>query len=93
MNDLNLDKLEVVKAKIRMNELAHELKCKAKEIIDILPSLGVTEPKTHSSSLTYEVAQRVRSHFAANPHVREPKVDARTLGFAKSIAARFGEEI
>jgi hypothetical protein len=85
--------LEVVKSKIRMNELAHELKCKAKEIIDILPSLGVTEQKTHSSSLTYEVAQKVRAHFAANPHIREPRVDSRTLGFAKSIAARFGEEI
>ena len=40
-----------------------------------------------------EVAEKVRAHFAANPHVREPKVDAKTLGFAKSIAARFGEEI
>jgi hypothetical protein len=87
------DIIEVVKAKIRMNELAYELKCKAKEIIDILPGLGVTEPKTHSSSLTYEVAQKVRAHFAANPTAREPKVDSKTLGLVKSIAARFGEEI
>jgi translation initiation factor IF-2 len=88
MNDL-----EVVKSKIRMNELAHELKCKANDILAILPSLGVTERKSHSSSLTFEVAQKVRAHFAANPTAREPKVDSKTLGLVKSIAARFGEEI
>jgi translation initiation factor IF-2 len=86
-------KIEVVKSKIRMNELAHELRCKANDILAILPGLGVTEKKSHSSSLSYEVAQKVRAHFAANPTAREPQIDSKSFGLMKSIAARFGEEI
>ncbi len=41
--------------KIRINELARELEVKTHEILDILPELGVTEKKTHSSSLGWNV--------------------------------------
>jgi len=48
---------------IRINELARELEVKAKFIIDYLPEAGVTEKKTHSSSIDVEAAVRVRKHF------------------------------
>ena len=50
-------------AKIRINELARELEVKAGAIIDCLPGFGVEEPKTHSSSLEEEVANKVREVF------------------------------
>src|SRR6266576_2829108 len=48
---------------IRINELARELEVKAKAIIDYLPDAGVTEKKTHSSSIDVDAAERVRKHF------------------------------
>src|SRR6267154_67286 len=45
---------------VRINELARELEVKAKAIIDLLPGYGVTEKKTHSSSIPADVAERVR---------------------------------
>src|SRR5437879_3461827 len=45
---------------VRINELARELEVKAKAIIDLLPGYGVTEKKTHSSSIPADVAVRVR---------------------------------
>jgi len=49
--------------KIRINELARELEVKAHEILDRLPELGVTEKKTHSSSIDDDVAARLREIF------------------------------
>src|SRR5713226_7266851 len=48
---------------IRINELAREREVKAKAIIDYLPEAGVTEKKTHSSSIDVDAAERVRKHF------------------------------
>ncbi|HYL62257.1 MAG TPA: translation initiation factor IF-2 [Candidatus Methylomirabilis sp.] len=45
---------------VRINELARELEVKAKAIIDLLPEYGVTEKKTHSSSIPADVAEKVR---------------------------------
>src|SRR6266849_828283 len=42
---------------VRINELARELEVKAKAIIDLLPGYGVTEKKTHSSSIPADVAE------------------------------------
>src|ERR1700675_2257327 len=50
---------------IRINELARELEVKAKVIIDYLPEAGVTEKKTHSSSIDFAAAVKVREHFRA----------------------------
>jgi len=47
-------------SQVRINELARELEVKAKAIIDLLPGLGVSEKKTHSSSIPLEVAEKVR---------------------------------
>ena len=48
---------------IRINELARELEIKAKVLIEYLPEIGVTEKKTHSSSIDVEHAVLVRKHF------------------------------
>jgi translation initiation factor IF-2 len=50
--------------KIRINELARELEIKAHEILDKLPDFGVTEKKTHSSSVDEDVAIKLRHFFA-----------------------------
>ncbi|MBI3695856.1 MAG: translation initiation factor IF-2 [Acidobacteria bacterium] len=50
-------------SKIRINDLARELEVKANAILSLLPALGVTEKKTHSSSVDEDVAEKVRRHF------------------------------
>ncbi|MDX1981416.1 MAG: translation initiation factor IF-2 [Bryobacteraceae bacterium] len=50
-------------SKIRINELARELEVKPHRIIDLLPELGVTEKKTHSSSIEDDVALKIRAYF------------------------------
>jgi hypothetical protein len=52
--------------KPRINELARELEIKAHEILDILPELGCTENKTHSSSIPEEIAHKVRLRFGTS---------------------------
>src|SRR5215469_4743984 len=51
-------------SKIRINDLARELEVKSKAILDVLPQVGVTEKKTHSSSLELDEAERVRRHLS-----------------------------
>src|SRR5579871_6249145 len=50
-------------SKVRINDLARELEVKSKAILDVLPIVGVTEKKTHSSSLEEHEAEKVRAHF------------------------------
>src|SRR5712691_354818 len=50
-------------SKIRINDLARELEVKSKAILDVLPEIGVTEKKTHSSSVSENEAGRIRAHF------------------------------
>ncbi|MBZ5597665.1 MAG: translation initiation factor IF-2 [Acidobacteriia bacterium] len=52
-------------SKIRINDLARELEVKSKAILDVLAEVGVTEKKTHSSSLEEHEAVKVRAHFQA----------------------------
>src|SRR5581483_10470772 len=52
-------------SKIRINDLARELEVKSKAILDVLSRVGVTEKKTHSSSISVEEAEKVRQHFEA----------------------------
>jgi translation initiation factor IF-2 len=52
-------------SKVRINDLARELEVKSKAILDLLPEIGVTEKKTHSSSLEEHEAEKVRIHFQA----------------------------
>src|SRR6204780_459391 len=48
---------------VRINELARELEIKAKVLIEDLPEVGVTEKKTHSSSIDNSHAELVGRHF------------------------------
>ncbi len=50
-------------SKIRINDLARELEVKSREILDSLTVVGVTEKKTHSSSLEDHEADLVRKHL------------------------------
>src|SRR5579864_7645652 len=50
-------------SKVRINDLARELEVKSKAILDALPIVGVTEKKTHSSSLEEHEAEKVRAHL------------------------------
>jgi translation initiation factor IF-2 len=71
--------------KIRINDLARELEVKSKQILDVLIKVGVTEKKTHSSSVEADEAEKVRKYFhdASGSHARHrtggeefrPKID------------------
>ncbi|MGZ4786882.1 MAG: translation initiation factor IF-2 [Terriglobales bacterium] len=68
--------------KVRINDLARELEVKSKAILDVLPQVGVTEKKTHSSSITVDEAEKVKAHF------RQGGGD----GSSRSAPKRHGEE-
>src|ERR1700723_84925 len=53
-------------SKVRINDLARELEVKSKAILDVLQAVGVTEKKTHSSSVEDFEAEKVRVHFPAS---------------------------
>jgi translation initiation factor IF-2 len=75
---------------VRINELARELEIKAKVLIEYLPEAGVTEKKTHSSSIDLVHAERVRKHFrgvAAAEEAAEAEKAAKTAA-AKRPAAK-----
>jgi translation initiation factor IF-2 len=59
--------------KIRINELARECEQPNGVIIAILTQFGVTEKKTHSSSIDEDVADRIRLHFGVVVAPREPE--------------------
>jgi translation initiation factor IF-2 len=50
-------------SKVRINDLARELEVKSNAILDALKAVGVTEKKTHSSSIEDDEAEKVRGHF------------------------------
>ena len=50
--------------KVRINDLARELEVKSKVILDLLIKVGVTEKKTHSSSIEVDEAERVKKYYA-----------------------------
>jgi hypothetical protein len=54
---------KTLKGEVRINEMARQLEVKAGAIIDLLPGYGVTEKKTHSSSISADVAEKVRKHL------------------------------
>jgi len=71
---------------VRINELARELEIKAKVLIEYLPEAGVTEKKTHSSSIDLVHAERVRKHFrdlAAAEEAAEAEKNAKTTAAKK----------
>ena len=65
---------------IRINELARELEVKSQTVLGCLQEVGITEKKSHSSSLDQESADKVRAYFhgkaggavTARPKAAEP---------------------
>ena len=53
--------------KIRINELARELEVKPARLLELLPEFGITDKRTHSSSLEDDLANRLRRHFGFLP--------------------------
>jgi translation initiation factor IF-2 len=74
-------------SKVRINDLARELEVKSKAILDTLPLVGVTEKKTHSSSLEEHEAEKVRAYL------RSAAEGSSSAGKAASRSARGEEEI
>ncbi|OLB89997.1 MAG: translation initiation factor IF-2 [Acidobacteria bacterium 13_2_20CM_2_57_6] len=74
---------------VRINELARELEVKAKAIIDLLPGYGVTEKKTHSSSIPADVAEKVRKKImGAAEEEAQAEAAAKAEKEAKEAAAK-----
>src|SRR5579862_9982426 len=74
-------------SKVRINDLARELEVKSKAILDTLPLVGVTEKKTHSSSLEEHEAEKVRVYIRSSAEGSSP------AGRAASRSLRGEEEI
>jgi translation initiation factor IF-2 len=66
-------------SKIRINELARELEVKPHRILDLLPELGVSEKKTHSSSIDQDVALKVRALLGGGELAASPDVTTATV--------------
>ena len=69
-------------SKVRINDLARELEVKSKAILDALPKVGVTEKKTHSSSLEEHEAEKVRLHIrgSSEGHAQAARSSLRLRG-------------
>ncbi len=74
-------------SKVRINDLARELEVKSKAILDTLPLVGVTEKKTHSSSLEEHEAEKVRVYLRSSAEGSSP------AGKSSSRVGRGEEEI
>ena len=60
-------------SKIRINELARQLEIPSHDILAMLPELGVTEKKTHSSSLDDDVAEAIRQRVQGGGASSQPR--------------------
>src|SRR5271169_6866739 len=76
-------------SKVRINDLARELEVKSKAILDVLTLVGVTEKKTHSSSLEDFEAEKVRAHIRGSSDTPAPSArSARTLRGEEEIKTK-----
>jgi translation initiation factor IF-2 len=77
-------------SKVRINDLARELEVKSKAILDVLPIVGVTEKKTHSSSLEDHEAEKVRAHIrgTSDAPAASSKATARLLRGEEEIKTK-----
>ena len=76
-------------SKVRINDLARELEVKSKAILDSLPHVGVTEKKTHSSSLEEHEAEKVRVYIRGSAESQGSSArTARTLRGEEEIKTK-----
>ncbi len=74
-------------SKVRINDLARELEVKSRAILETLPLVGVTEKKTHSSSLEEHEAEKVRVY------IRSAAEGSSSAGRSNARPGRGEEEI
>lgn len=60
--------------RIRINDLARELEVKSKSVLDYLHEMGLTDKKSHSSSIEESAAAKVREHFLQIVGQEKPSV-------------------
>src|SRR5438270_869708 len=76
-------------SKVRINDLARELEVKSKAILDALPLVGVTEKKTHSSSIEDHEAEKVRAHIRGSAEAQSSSArNARPLRGEEEIKTK-----
>ncbi len=76
-------------SKVRINDLARELEVKSKAILDALTLVGVTEKKTHSSSIEEHEAEKVRAHIRGSAESQTPSArSARPLRGEEEIKTK-----
>ena len=76
-------------SKIRINELARELEVKPSTIIDMLADLGVTDKKTHSSSIEDDAALAIRTRLASSGKIEKETIERPTHAHKASQADLF----
>jgi len=74
--------------KIRINDLARELEVKSKAILDVLPQVGVTEKKSHSSSVEDHEADKVRAFLRAAGAAQSAARQSRQVRTADDIKTK-----
>jgi len=76
-------------SKVRINDLARELEVKSKAILDALPQVGVTEKKTHSSSIEDHEAEKVRAFIRGSAEAQSSSArGARSLRGEEEIKTK-----
>jgi len=80
-------------SKVRINDLARELEVKSNAILDALKAVGVTEKKTHSSSIEEDEAEKVRGHLTrgTRPAAARPAANAAKSRIDLSGATKPGD--
>src|ERR1700730_15646897 len=77
-------------SKIRINELARQLEIPSDVLVEMLPEVGVTEKKTHSSSIDEPVAELLRKRLhgegAGEGSVGDSSAQSESGGTATAIA-------
>jgi translation initiation factor IF-2 len=82
-------------SKVRINDLARELEEKSNAILDALKAVGVTEKKTHSSSIEADEAEKVRGYFArgGRPAAGRPAPAEKKESFNLSHVSKPGDAL
>ncbi|MFC6646857.1 translation initiation factor IF-2 N-terminal domain-containing protein [Granulicella cerasi] len=82
-------------SKVRINDLARELEVKSKSILDALTAVGVTEKKTHSSSIEEDEAEKVRGYLTrgSRPAAAKTAAPANDKGFDLSKVSKPGDAL
>src|SRR5580698_5748966 len=81
--------------KVRINDLAREMEVKSKSILDALIAVGVTEKKTHSSSIEEDEAEKVRGYFnrSSAPKAGAPRPAAKEPAFSLAHVSKPGDAL